>query len=334
MSRQLQCDDLTASEFLLLLSGLENLERAEQALVDAHHGTSIVEFTTVVGGAEERHQLALGEELIAVLNNLMGTANEIHVMLLQESRHYVRTKGERDTSVVLAPSSDFLVRVRPEEIAKQTAVRDISRAHDTSDLLHRVQVRAETTVHGEDLLVDNSGDRKAVEAVSECLPELDVVSALALVVETIDTVDGGTLVVSSENEEVLRVLDLVCEQQADSLKRLLASVDVVTEEQVVGIGGEATIFKETEQIVVLSVNIAANLDGSLKLKQDGLRDENLTSLGAEVTDLGFEELNLLARATASHLEEPINYRVKIDLVLVCHLEKLPWGGTARRSRRG
>lgn len=189
-------------------------------------------------------------------------------------------------------------------------------------------------MHGEDLLVDNSGDRKAVEAVSECLPELDVVSALALVVETIDTVDGGTLVVSSENEEVLRVLDLVCEQQADSLKRLLASVDVVTEEQVVGIGGEATIFKETEQIVVLSVDIAANLDGSLKLKQDGLRDEDLTSLGAEVTDLGFEELNLLARATASHLEEPINYRVKIDLVLVCHLEKLPWGGTARRSRRG
>jgi hypothetical protein len=44
-------------------------------------------------------------------------------------------------------------------------------------------------VHGEDLLVNDGSNGKAVEAVGESLPELDVVSALALIVEAVDTVD-------------------------------------------------------------------------------------------------------------------------------------------------
>lgn len=72
-------------------------------------------------------------------------------------------------------------------------------------------------MHGEDLLVDNGSNRQAVEAIGECLPQLDVVAALALIVEAVDAVDGSTLVVSSQDEEVLGVLDLVGEKQANGL---------------------------------------------------------------------------------------------------------------------
>lgn len=116
-------------------------------------------------------------------------------------------------------------------------------------------------MHGKNLLVDDSGDRKAVEAIGEGLPKLDVVATLALVVEAIDSVDRGALVVTSEDEEVFGVLDLVGKEQANSLKRLLTSVDVVTEEEVVGLGREATILEESEEIVVLSVDITADLSG-------------------------------------------------------------------------
>lgn len=135
----------------------------------------------------------------------------------------------------------------------------ISRAHNPADLLHRVEIRAQTTVHGEDLLVNDGSDRKAVEAVGESLPQLDVIATLALVVKSIDTVDRGALVVTSEDEEVFGVLDLVGEEQADGLKRLLTSVDVITEEEVVGLGREATVLEESEKIVVLSVDITTNL---------------------------------------------------------------------------
>ena len=135
----------------------------------------------------------------------------------------------------------------------------VGRSHDSPDLLHGVHVRAQAAVHGEDLLVDDGSDGQAVEAISESLPKLDVVSSLALIVETVDAVDGSALVVTAENEEVLGVLDLVCQQKADGLERLLATVDVVTEEEVVGLGREAAVFEETEKVVVLAVDITADL---------------------------------------------------------------------------
>jgi hypothetical protein len=65
--------------------GLTYLEGAEQALVDAHHGTCIVEFTTVVGRTEQCDELALGEELVAILHNLVSSAYQIHIVFLQET---------------------------------------------------------------------------------------------------------------------------------------------------------------------------------------------------------------------------------------------------------
>jgi len=64
-------------------------------------------------------------------------------------------------------------------------------------------------VHCEDLLIDDCRDRQAVEAISERLPQLDVVPSLALVVEAVDPVDGGAFVIATQDEEVFRVLDLV-----------------------------------------------------------------------------------------------------------------------------
>jgi len=212
---------------LFLLCGLENLERTQQTLVDAHHGTCIVKFTAVVGCAEQCYELALREEFVTIFYNLMRTADEVHVVLLQEARHYIWTKGKADTSIVLAPSGNVLVWVGPKEIAEKTAVGNIGGSHDAPNLLHGVEIWAETAVHGEDLLVDDGGNGQAVEAVGKSFPQLDVVSSFALIVEAVDAVDGGALVVAAENEEVLGVLDLVCKQKAYRLERLFATVDVV-----------------------------------------------------------------------------------------------------------
>lgn len=114
-------------------------------------------------------------------------------------------------------------------------------------------------MHGENLLVDDSGDRQAVEAIGKRLPKLDVVAALALVVEAVDAVDGGALVITSQNEKVLGVLDLVGKEEANGLERLLATVDVVAEEEIVGLWGEAAVLEETQQVIILPVDVAANL---------------------------------------------------------------------------
>jgi hypothetical protein len=76
-------------------------------------------------------------------------------------------------------------------------------------LIEGAELWGETSVHAENFLIDDGSDGEAVETVSEGFPELNVVSPLALVVETIDTINRSTLVVPSEEEEVLWVLNLV-----------------------------------------------------------------------------------------------------------------------------
>lgn len=61
--------------------------------------------------------------------------------------------------------------------------------------------------------------------------------------------------IAAQQEEVLRVFDLVGEQQTDRLQRLLSSVDVVAQEEVVSLGREAAVLKQTQQISVLTVNV-------------------------------------------------------------------------------
>ena len=75
------------------------------------------------------------------------------------------------------------------------------------------------------------------------------------VIEAVNPVDTRTLVVAPQHEEVLRVLDFVGEQETDSLQGLLAAVDVISKEQVVGFWWETAVLEESEQIVVLAMDI-------------------------------------------------------------------------------
>lgn len=192
----------------LFLRGLQDLERAHQRLVHAHHRPGVVELPAVVGRGEDRHELPAREELVAVLHDLVRPADEVQVVPRQELGDGVRAEGVRDAPVVLAPPLDVLVRVRPEQIAQQAGVGHVRGARDVLDLVQSLELGGEPAVHAQDLLVDQGRHGQTVEAVRKGLPQPDRVPPLALVVEAVDAVDGGALVVAAEKEEVLRVLDL------------------------------------------------------------------------------------------------------------------------------
>jgi hypothetical protein len=125
---------------------------------------------------------------------------------------------------------------------------------------------------------------------------------LTFIVEAVDAVDRRALVVSSENEEVLGVLNFVRQEQADGFERLLATVDIVAKEEVVSSRGEAAVLEQAKQVVILAVDVAyspepgqktgnnwyyyflllytANLNGRLQFEQNGLRNEDFTGFHA------------------------------------------------------
>lgn len=69
---------------------------------------------------------------------------------------------------------------------------------------------------------------------------------LTFVVEPIDAVDGSTLMVAPEQEKVLWVFDLVGKQKANGFQGLFPSVYIITQEKVICLWREATIFKQPQ----------------------------------------------------------------------------------------
>jgi hypothetical protein len=63
-------------------------------------------------------------------------------------------------------------------------------------------------------------------------------------------------VVAPEEEEVLWELELVAEQQHDALDRILAAVDVVPDEEVVGVARVSAVLEYLQQVAVLTVDVA------------------------------------------------------------------------------
>ena len=138
----------------------------------------------------------------------MRSADEVEVVAGQKLCDGVGAKSVGHAPVVLPPALDVFVRVRPQQVAQEAGVGDVRGARDALDLVQGLEFRGQPAVHAQDLLVDERGDGQAVEAVGEGLPEADRVAPLALVVEAVDAVDGGALVVAAEEEEVFGVLDL------------------------------------------------------------------------------------------------------------------------------
>jgi len=50
---------------------------------------------------------------------LVGSADEVQVVAVQELADHISSKGEGDTTVVLPPALDVLVWVRPQQITQE-----------------------------------------------------------------------------------------------------------------------------------------------------------------------------------------------------------------------
>lgn len=120
-----------------------------------------------------------------------------------------------------------------------------------------------------------------------------------LVVKPVNAVDGCAFMVPPKNEKVFGILDFVGEEKANGLERLLPAIDVVAQEEVIGLWREAAILKETKQVVILAMDIAANFDGRFKFEKDRLVDKDVARLEAKMLDLIFLQVDWLARSRAA-----------------------------------
>lgn len=259
---------------------------ADQVRVHHQDGGAVVEDVAVVGRRENGDQLAVGEELVAVLDDLVGAHNQIEVVLHQEALHDVAPEGVADAPIVGRPGAGGLVGIRPEQVAEQPLAGHLCGPMQAPDVVQVLQVRTQAAVDAEDAIAHNGGHRHAVVAVHEGLPQLHAVPPLALVVEPIDPVHVRGLVVAAQHEEALRVADLVGQQQGQGLYGVLSPIHVVAQEQVVGQRRRAALLEDPKQILVLAVQIPAYLHRRTQLQEHRLGEEQIPGRAAHEDDGG------------------------------------------------
>ena len=88
-------------------------------------------------------------------------------------------------------------------------------------------------MHANDLIIDNGSARKAVEGIAKLFPHLNREASTAFIIKSVDAVDTSTLVVSSQQKEVFRILDFVRKKQRNNLQRLLSAIYIIPQEKVI-----------------------------------------------------------------------------------------------------
>ena len=92
--------------------------------------------------------------------------------------------------------------------------------------------------------------------------------------------DLSALVVTSQNCDSILEANFQCDEKRDSLDTVVASIDVITHEQVVCIGWLTANLEQLTQIVELTVNITANGHWCFHLLHVGLINQYFFCLNA------------------------------------------------------
>ena len=144
--------------FLQLAEGFalhrfQNIKRAAQGLVHVQDTRVVVEFSAVVGCGENCYQAAIGHEFVAIFDDLMGTADQAELMSSIELSDYILPKYKAHTPIIISPTLDIKLRIRPEQIAKQSSIWHILWPCLLVNALKVVQVGTEAAVHTQDTII-------------------------------------------------------------------------------------------------------------------------------------------------------------------------------------
>lgn len=142
----------------------------------------------------------------------MGAADQVKVMSCEEVGDNFLSKAITDSSLVCLPVLFHIGRISPKKVIQQPVVRNVGGPCDVANVVHLAQSRRQTSMDAEDLSGHNGSNRKRIEAIDKCLPDFDVAPSLAFVIESVDSSDVGTLMVSSEQEEVFGEFELIAQQ--------------------------------------------------------------------------------------------------------------------------
>ena len=193
-----------------LRGGSKLLEISLQILIELEDGSNVAAAVAVVGCGPDGNERVIEHRLIAVHHKLVCSADQVYFVLTVEFLDNVATEQVAGTSGADGPANR-VIGVRPHQITHSAVVRHFLFPVDGTDLVKRVNRRAEATVHAENFVVYDSGKGKVVKNIRAIAPDVDATKlAKAFIIEAVDLSNLARLVVAADERDTFRVADFQC----------------------------------------------------------------------------------------------------------------------------
>lgn len=140
--------------------------------------------------------------------------------------------------------------------------------------------------------------------------------SLALIIKPIQPINILRLMIAPEHKKVLRILNLIRQQQTNRLQILLAPVHIIPQKQIIRLGRIPSKIKNPQQIVILSMNVPTNLQGPADFYKGRLVHEDFAGDDAKGNYLVFFEIDGFARGEGVDREEGRDDVVDVEFDLV------------------
>lgn len=166
--------------------------------------------------------------IVALHNQLMCSCNKGQAVVVIKCFRDILPKGVTSTTGRDTPAAS-VVGITPEQITHGSLMRNFLDPIQRANVVQSIDGGTQTAVQAEDLVLDESGERKVVEEIGKVFPDIGIaVFAQALVIKPIHLCDLAGLMISSEDGDSLGVTDFEADKECDRLYRVVATVDIVT----------------------------------------------------------------------------------------------------------
>ena len=158
-----------------------------------------------------------------------------------------------------------------------------------------------------------------IEAINKCLPNFDVTPPLAFIIKSIHPRHIRTFVISSQQEKVLWILDLVAHKKEDSLQRMFSSIHVIAQEEKIRTRWKSAHFEHSDKVRVLPVNVTHDFDWRFQLDKGWLIKEYLPHPRTNRIDLRVSQTNSLCTfPSVSSIQKSFDVVVNIRILQFSH----------------
>lgn len=217
---------------ILLGDSFEGDELLGAVGIELEDGGGISGAVDVVGRREESEDFVVVSPLEAVHDELMSSDDVVETIVVAEVLGDVSAPEVTGTSVG-ADETSSVDGIGPKKVGHGSIAGRLRETVQSRDLIDRLHVGRQSSMHAEDAVVDESREREEIENLVQHLPHTRVaIISVALGPKTIQLIDRTRLVVTAQHRHPVRVQRLVAQQQLHHLDTIRSSIHKISQKQI------------------------------------------------------------------------------------------------------